>query len=134
MKRRTAVGCLVGILLGGMVAALCAYFLLLNPIAVATARATYFSAIAQARLSALELQLARDGRTEELIVTLESGLDGHLLDAAIIEDASPTFRDRQADEQLAIVRQYRATHPSPQRNKGVQDEIMRILTQIPGHK
>ena len=88
----------------------------------------YVSAIAQARLLAVELQLVRDGETGKLVDILESSLDAHLIDAANIEAADQTYRDKDAERQLQSVRQYRAKYPLVHTDRDIQDKIARMLT------
>ena len=90
VKTQVVIFSSVGVLIGGIVGVVCAYFFVLRPVSALTAQSMYVSAIAQARLLAVELQLVRDGETGKLVDILGSSLDAQLIDAANIEAADQT--------------------------------------------
>ena len=96
-------------------AALCAggiYFFFIRPFFSTNIQSGYYTKIAEARLTTRELELLRKGEHEKLSALLESTLDAHLLDAALLEKVAPSLRDKQVVNSMYFVRQYRLEYPS----------------------
>jgi len=134
-RTRIAAAMILGTLAGVVLGCAGMYFFFLQPFAMTWTHSGYNSEVSAARLTALELQLLREGETPKLLNTLEGELDGHLVGAGLLEESEPKLRDHQAEEAISAVRQYRAKYPAtyPPGTDGatVQKRVHSVLERKP---
>ena len=126
-RTRTVVAVSLGAIAGFALGALCMYLFLIQPFIVTYARSGYSSAVAEAKQTATELRLLREGDTSKLAAILEAVLDTHILNTNALEETNPSWRDRQAEEAISSVREYRLRYPSQVTDKAFRDKVANAL-------